>query len=271
MSLPGVGDRVEDVRFITQASFDAFAELSGDDNPIHVDPVFSARTRFGRTVAHGMFLFGSLAALAARWLGGPVHVLDQQMRFSAPTFAGEEMAMHMEVVARAGASATVSQRIERPDGVVTLEGTATLARSHPTGSPIEWEVAPTAARFKRLRPGATAESVRVFSAREVEAYVDLVDDPNDLFARGDQVPPALLAGVVSRLLGTEVPGPGTNWLKQHYRFHADVGTDVAVETSVAVRRLRPEKALVDLSDLAVAGGATVMTGRSLVLAADVAD
>ena len=62
-------------RVLTQADFDAFAELSGDDNPIHLDPAFSANTRFGRTVSHGMLLCtvlrGLLDQLAARttWPG----------------------------------------------------------------------------------------------------------------------------------------------------------------------------------------------------------
>jgi len=33
--------------------FDRFARLTGDDNPIHCDPVFAATTHFGATVAHG--------------------------------------------------------------------------------------------------------------------------------------------------------------------------------------------------------------------------
>jgi acyl dehydratase len=45
------------------AEFDAFARLSGDDNPIHVDPDFSSRTRFGRTVSHGMLIYAKLWAL----------------------------------------------------------------------------------------------------------------------------------------------------------------------------------------------------------------
>ena len=44
----------------TQRQFDEYARLSGDDNPIHVDAAFAAGTRFGRTVAHGMFLFSVL-------------------------------------------------------------------------------------------------------------------------------------------------------------------------------------------------------------------
>src|SRR5688500_2787 len=45
------------VRSLSQAEFDLFARISGDNNPIHVDPEFSARTRFGRTVSHGMLLY----------------------------------------------------------------------------------------------------------------------------------------------------------------------------------------------------------------------
>lgn len=44
----------------TQEDFDRFARLTGDNNPIHVDPQFSARTRFGRTVAHGMLLYSTI-------------------------------------------------------------------------------------------------------------------------------------------------------------------------------------------------------------------
>ena len=51
-----VGETITRPLSFTQAQFDRFAALSGDDNPIHVDPQFAARTRFGRTVAHGMFL-----------------------------------------------------------------------------------------------------------------------------------------------------------------------------------------------------------------------
>ena len=50
----------------TQDAFDRFAALSGDDNPIHVDPDFSARTRFGRTVSHGMLIYSRVWALAGR-------------------------------------------------------------------------------------------------------------------------------------------------------------------------------------------------------------
>ena len=50
-------------RTFVQADFDAFAELSGDDNPIHVDHEFAANSRFGRTVSHGVLLYTVLRGL----------------------------------------------------------------------------------------------------------------------------------------------------------------------------------------------------------------
>lgn len=49
---------------LRQADFDLFAGISGDNNPIHVDPAFSARTRFGHTVSHGMLLKQELSFAA---------------------------------------------------------------------------------------------------------------------------------------------------------------------------------------------------------------
>ena len=60
---PKIGKIVTSSRTFTQADFDQFAALSGDDNPIHVDPDYAATTRFGSTVAHGMLLYGVICGL----------------------------------------------------------------------------------------------------------------------------------------------------------------------------------------------------------------
>ena len=62
-----------------QADFDEFARLSGDDNPIHVDPDYSSTTRFGRTVAHGMLPFSVLDAATSRWLGEGLQLKGQRL------------------------------------------------------------------------------------------------------------------------------------------------------------------------------------------------
>jgi len=109
-------------RTLTQADFDLFARLSGDDNPIHVDPGFSARTRFGRTVAHGLLLCTILRGLAGRLLPGAV-LRTQDIRFPAPTYAGEPMRFS---AALAGQQITVSVT-RLADGVVTCDGTFEMA------------------------------------------------------------------------------------------------------------------------------------------------
>ncbi|MGB9739479.1 MaoC/PaaZ C-terminal domain-containing protein, partial [Chloroflexus sp.] len=47
---------------VSQADINRFAAVSGDTNPIHIDPTAAAATRFGRTIAHGMLLYGYIRA-----------------------------------------------------------------------------------------------------------------------------------------------------------------------------------------------------------------
>lgn len=75
-----------------QTDFDRFARLSGDDNPIHVNPAFSAHTAFGRTVAHGMLLYSRVWALVVAARPGGRHV-SQSLMYPAPAYADEELAI----------------------------------------------------------------------------------------------------------------------------------------------------------------------------------
>lgn len=76
----------------TQAEFDAFARVSGDDNPIHVDPAFSARTAFGDTVSHGMLIYSKLWGLLMAE-HPELRQIHQSMMFPNPCFAGEEVVL----------------------------------------------------------------------------------------------------------------------------------------------------------------------------------
>jgi 3-hydroxybutyryl-CoA dehydratase len=92
-----IGHTVQESKLFSQEDLNAFARLSGDDNPIHVDPAFSARTRFGRTVAHGMLLYSTICGLLGRHFSGATQ-LEQSLKFPAPTFVGESITILAEVV-----------------------------------------------------------------------------------------------------------------------------------------------------------------------------
>jgi acyl dehydratase len=78
-----------------QADFDCFAALSGDNNPIHLDPDFSARTRFGRTVAHGMLLYARAWAVVVATYPDRRHAV-QALKFPAPAYADEPLRIEIE-------------------------------------------------------------------------------------------------------------------------------------------------------------------------------
>lgn len=107
----------------TQAEFDAFARVSGDDNPIHVDPAFSARTGFGRTVSHGMLIYAKLWGLLQKARPG-ARQLGQSMMFSHPAYAGDPVDLRI----RETAPGVVEMHATRvADGAALLSGEARIA------------------------------------------------------------------------------------------------------------------------------------------------
>lgn len=108
----------------TQAEFDRFAALSGDDNPIHVDPEFSARTRFGRTVSHGMLIYSrAWALIRGRW--PDARHAGQTLMFPNPAFAGEPLTIRIVPDESGRLAVTVSRDA---DGEIVLQGTCALDR-----------------------------------------------------------------------------------------------------------------------------------------------
>jgi acyl dehydratase len=83
------------------------------------------------------------------------------------------------------------------------------------------------------------------------------------------VPGPLLSGLFSDLLGTQLPGPGTNWLKQSLRYPGVAYVGEVVTAVVEITRLRPEKALANLrTTCETTAGVTVCEGEALVLVKD---
>ncbi|MFN0007551.1 MAG: MaoC/PaaZ C-terminal domain-containing protein [Planctomycetota bacterium] len=90
-------------RRIDQPDIDAFAELSGDFNPLHTDAEFAARSVFRSRIAHGL-LVQSVASGLAWQLGifnGTIAALtDMVIEFQSPVIPGDEVRLELTVAAK---------------------------------------------------------------------------------------------------------------------------------------------------------------------------
>jgi len=87
-----IGDSAEITKTINQTDIEAFADVTGDHNPVHVDEAFAATTRFGRRIAHGMLTASLISSVLANKLPGEGSVyLGQTLQFVAPVFPGDEI------------------------------------------------------------------------------------------------------------------------------------------------------------------------------------
>ncbi len=122
---------------VTPERVAAYAEITGDRNPLHFDEEFASRTRFGRLVAHGGITTGILHALVAEDMPGPGTVfLSQDWKFTAPVYIGDTITATAEVLG-VHASKPVCRLgivVVRDDGATVLEGEAWCYRFVADGS-----------------------------------------------------------------------------------------------------------------------------------------
>ena len=72
---------------ITDKDIQAFAAITGDTNPVHLDDEYAATTPFKARIAHGMMSAGLISTVLGTQLPGPGCIyLDQQIKFRAPVF-----------------------------------------------------------------------------------------------------------------------------------------------------------------------------------------
>lgn len=93
-------EAVTATRTITQADVAAFAELSGDHNPLHVDEAYAGRGPFGRTVAHGLLGLAAASGLmeqAGFTAGTLVAFLGLDWSFRRPIFPGDTIRVRIRV------------------------------------------------------------------------------------------------------------------------------------------------------------------------------
>ena len=87
-----VGMEASYARTITAEDISAFAEVSGDTNPVHLDDAYAAGTMFKKRIAHGLLTASLLSTVLGTKLPGPGCVyLSQSLKFRAPVHIGDEV------------------------------------------------------------------------------------------------------------------------------------------------------------------------------------
>ena len=121
------GDQSSRTTTISDEMIRAFADLTGDTNPVHLDDAYAAGTRFGRRIAHGMIAAGLISAALANDLPGPGTVyLSQTLQFKAPVYPGDTITATVVVknVRPDKPIVTLATVCKKQNEVVVLEGEA---------------------------------------------------------------------------------------------------------------------------------------------------
>jgi 3-hydroxybutyryl-CoA dehydratase len=126
-----IGETAFVTKTITAELVRAFAEVSEDVNPMHLDPDFAAGTVFGEPVAHGMLGASLISAVIGTRLPGPNSIyLGQELRFVAPTRYGDTLTATCEVVHKREDKPILRLRttVTDQDGRVVTEGVAVVKK-----------------------------------------------------------------------------------------------------------------------------------------------
>ena len=94
-----VGQAATMERTVTDGDVVAYAGITGDDNPVHLDEAVAARSRFKGRIAHGMLSAGFISAAIGTRLPGPGSIyLGQTLKFTAPVRIGDTVTTRVEVL-----------------------------------------------------------------------------------------------------------------------------------------------------------------------------
>jgi acyl dehydratase len=132
-----VGDEIQELRrVVTREDVSAYAEASGDRNPLHLDDAFARSVGFPGVIAHGMFTMGHMTAAVVAWAGEPSAVVSVSAQFRAPVFPDDTIVAGGRVRA-----------IDHDDDVAELDTWVVVQRDGRE----EWPVKRGAARVRLTR------------------------------------------------------------------------------------------------------------------------
>ncbi|MFO1532059.1 MAG: MaoC family dehydratase [Kiritimatiellia bacterium] len=123
-----VGQTADLTRTVAEGDLAAFAEVTGDTNPVHLDAAYAAGTAFKERIAHGMLSAGYISAVIGTKLPGPGAIyVAQSLRFRRPVKIGDTVTATATVTAIDEARARVTlSTVCNVAGKAVLDGEAEI-------------------------------------------------------------------------------------------------------------------------------------------------
>ncbi|MDO8378061.1 MaoC family dehydratase [Phenylobacterium sp.] len=129
--------------------------------------------------------------------------------------------------------------------------------------------------FEDLSLGQSAETTKVVTANDVEAFAAVSGDTNPVHLDEDyaktttfqtRIAHGMLSGAyISAVIGTKLPGPGSIYLSQSMRFRRPVKLGDAVVTRVTIQALDEARGHATLATLCQVNGKTVVDGEAVIM------
>ncbi len=128
--------------------------------------------------------------------------------------------------------------------------------------------------FEDLTVGLTAKFSKTITEADIVLFAAVTGDTNPMhldaeYAAGtifkERIAHGMLAaGLITKVLGTQLPGPGTIYMSQNLKFRAPVKIGETVTATVEVVALHPEKHRATLRTVCTVKGESVMDGEAYV-------
>jgi len=110
---------------VTEERIEAFASVTGDDNPLHLDREYASESLFDGPVAHGMLPAGAISSALAELPGDIVYV-SQDLSFDRPVRPGETVEATVTVAEGLDGDMLRVETTAAADGEPAVTGTATV-------------------------------------------------------------------------------------------------------------------------------------------------
>ena len=122
-----IGEEASRTNLVTEDVINAFAEVSTDKNPVHIDAEYAAGTNFKERIAHGMLSAGYISSVIGMQVPGPGCIyVTQTLNFKAPVKIGDTVATKVTVLELLPKRRVRLSTVCSVDGKPVVEGEAVM-------------------------------------------------------------------------------------------------------------------------------------------------